>query len=386
MLEIIIKHLSNKYGDIKTPKARQKCGEVCGTLGIILNILLFAAKLFAGAVCNSLAIIADAFNNLSDAGSSVITLIGFKISAKKPDNEHPFGHARAEYISSLLISLMILAMGAELLKSSVKKIITPDFTEYTAATFIILIICVVVKMYMASYNRKYGKLLSSDSMLATYRDSLCDAIATFTVLCTALMGRFLNINIDGWCSAAVALFILYSGFKSVMSNISTFLGRPADKRLIDDIKDLVLQTAGIVGVHDIIVHDYGPGKMMITLHAEVSPNANIIELHSIIEHAESVLEDKYKCRAMIHMDPISPDGSRKSIILKCVCSVLHGIDVRLDTHDFRVDEIDGNEYISFDVEAPYELDMSDDELKERIKSALKSMFDSSTIRITIDRK
>lgn len=386
MLAIIIKHLSNKYGGIKTPKARQVCGEVCGTLGIILNVLLFAAKLFAGVICNSLAITADAFNNLSDAGSSVITLIGFKISAKKPDSEHPFGHARAEYISSLLISVMILAMGAELLKSSVKKIISPDFTEYTAATFVILIICIVTKIYMASYNRKYGKLLSSDSMIAVYRDSLCDAIATFAVLCTASIGRFFNINIDGWCGAAVALFILYSGFKSAMSNVSTFLGRPADKQLIDDIKNLVLQTAGIAGVHDIVVHDYGPGKMMITLHAEVSPDANVIELHSIIEHAENALEDKYKCRAMIHMDPISPDGSRKSIILKCVCSVLHGIDVRLDTHDFRVDEIDGKEYISFDVEAPYDLDMPDDELKERIKSALKSMFDKSLIRITIDRK
>ena len=386
MIEAIVNRISAKYGDISSPECRRKCGEVCGFVGIILNIVLFAIKLLAGFISNSVAITADAFNNLSDAGSSVITLIGFKISAKKPDSKHPFGHGRAEYISALLVAVTILAMGKELLKSSVKKIISPQNTEFGAAVLIILLASVAVKIYMACYNRKYGKLLSSDAMTATYRDSLCDAIATSAVLCASISEYLFSINIDGWCGAAVALFILYSGIKSVWSNVGAFLGKPADKQLTADIDRLVMLTDGIIGVHDIVVHDYGPGRMTVTLHAEVPASMSVLKLHEIIESAEERLENTFDCRAMIHMDPVTEDDEHKIMIRKCVYCVLHGIDLRIGVHDFRVDNIDGKEYISFDAEVPFDIVTDDSELKERIVLSLRDMFADSVIRVVIDRK
>ncbi len=386
MLKVIIDRITKKYGDISSPKCRRKCGQACGYFGIALNILLFAVKLIAAIISNSLAITADAFNNLSDAGSSLITLIGFKISAKKPDSEHPFGHGRAEYISALLVTVMILSMGAELFKSSIKKIVDPEPSQYGAAVFIILLASVAVKIYMAYYNRKYGKLLSSEAMTATYRDSLCDAVATFTVLCATLAGGLFNVNIDGWCGAAVALFILYSGLKSARSNINVFLGKQADVRLIAEIDRTVMQNDGIIGVHDIVVHDYGPETMMVTLHAEVPANIGVVKLHEIIETAEQQLEGRFDCRAMIHMDPVGEDDERKIMIRKCVYCVLHGIDSRIGVHDFRVDDVDGNEYISFDAEVPFDISLDDNELKERIVSSLCDMFSDSVVRVVIDRR
>lgn len=386
MIKLIIDRISKKYGDITSPRARRKCGEACGVVGILMNILLFALKLFAGIISGSVAITADALNNLSDAGSSAVTLIGFRISAKNPDSEHPFGHGRAEYISSMLVALMILAMGAELLKSSVKKIVTPEPLEYSLAVVAILLISIAAKLYMAYYNRKYGAVLSSDAMTATYRDSLCDAVATFAVLCALLTFRMFDVNIDGWCGAAVALFILVSGVKTLWSNISSFLGKPADKDLTAEIDRTVMQTEGIIGVHDIVVHDYGPGRMMVTLHAEVPASIGVLELHAMIEKAEQQLEDRFDCRAMIHMDPVSEDDPRKNVIRKCVYCVLHGIDPRIDVHDFRVDTIDGTENISFDAEVPYDIASSDKELKEHITSALSEMYAEAVVRVTVDRK
>ncbi len=386
MIKAIIKRISKRYGDISSAEARRKCGEACGVVGIVLNAVLFAIKLLAGLISNSVAITADALNNLSDAGSSVITLVGFRISSKKPDSEHPFGHGRAEYISALLVAIMILAMGAELLKSSIKKIIAPEPIEYSAIVLIILIISVAIKLYMAFYNRKYGALLASDAMNATYHDSLCDAISTFAVLCAVLAGHLLDVNIDGWCGAAVALFILYSGIRTVWSNINTFLGKPADSGLVAEIDREVMQNDGIIGVHDIVVHDYGPGKMMVTLHAEVPANLGVLKLHEIIEKAEEQLADKYDCRAMIHMDPVSEDDEHKNVIRKCVYCVLHAVDARIGVHDFRVDDIDGNEHISFDAEVPYDIKTSDKELKEQFVAALGDMFADASIRVTIDRK
>lgn len=348
--------------DIKSQSARQAYGMLCGAVGIFLNLCLFAGKFLAGLISHSIAITADAFNNLSDAGSSVITLIGFKMAGQKPDPHHPFGHGRIEYISGLLVSVIILLMGIELLQTSVSKIIHPEELAFSPLILVILILSICVKGYMFFYNRTLGKRLDSAAMLATAADSFSDSLATTVVLISTLVSHFTGLSVDGWCGILVGLFICWSGFGAARDTISPLLGQAPDKEFVQQINDIVMAHETILGIHDLIVHNYGPGRILISLHAEVPADGDILELHDLIDNIEHELRDTLHCHAVIHMDPVCVGDEETQRLKELVKGYLAEIDERISMHDFRIVTGPTHTNLIFDVVAPYGFPMTDDEL------------------------
>ncbi len=283
MIRLLSKIFIRNRDDVENPEVRTAYGILCGAVGILLNLLLFAGKFFAGTLSGSIAITADAFNNLSDAGSSVITLMGFRLGGQKPDSEHPFGHGRIEYLSGLLVSMFIILMGFELARTSVGKILHPVPVEFSWVSVGILTASICVKLYMCYYNRTVGKRIRSTAMRATAMDSLSDSAATSAVLIATLAGRFAGVMIDGWCGILVALFIIWSGLGSGRDTLDPLLGQPPSAEFVSDIRDIVMAHPDILGIHDLIVHDYGPGRRMISLHAEVPASENVLDIHDEID-------------------------------------------------------------------------------------------------------
>ena len=284
MISLLAKKFIKNREDVTSPAVRQAYGMLCGIVGIGFNVLLFALKLIAGTLSGSIAITADAFNNLSDAGASIVTLLGFKLAGQKPDPEHPFGHGRLEYISGLIVSMVILLMGIELAKSAVEKILHPEAVEFTLLTGGILLASILVKLYMYLYNRAVGKKIGSAAMEATAMDSLSDCAATAAVLAATLIGHFTSLQIDGWCGIVVAALVLWAGIQAARDTISPLLGQPPAPEFVQRIEEIVLSSPVVQGIHDLIVHDYGPGRVMISLHAEVPAHGDIMALHDEIEH------------------------------------------------------------------------------------------------------
>ena len=297
MVQLLARFFIKNYEQTESPSVRQSYGVLCGSVGIGFNILLFIGKFLAGLISNSIAITADAFNNLSDAGSSLITLIGFKMAGQKPDTEHPFGHGRIEYLTGLLVSLLILLMGVELIKSSVSKILYPEVTECTPVVAGILIVSILVKLYMYLYNRSTGRKIDSAAMMATAADSLSDMLSTSVVLIATLIGKFTGLQIDGWCGLLVGIFILYAGFSAAKDTISPLLGQPPQKEFVEKIESIVQSYPQVLGIHDLIVHDYGPGRVMISLHAEVPASGDMLHLHDTIDNIERQLHRELHCDA-----------------------------------------------------------------------------------------
>ena len=363
---IFIKNRANK----KDPAVRQAYGILCGAMGIFLNLCLFTGKFVAGTVSNSIAITADAFNNLSDAGSSVITLIGFRMAGQQPDPSHPFGHGRIEYISGLLVSVVILLMGAELLKSSVAKIIHPEEQLFSPIIIVILLASILVKCYMFLYNRQLGKKLESAAMAATATDSLSDALATSAVLVSTLIAHFTGFAIDGWCGVLVGLFICYAGYSAAKDTVSPLLGQAPDREFVRQINDIVMAHENILGIHDLIVHNYGPGRVLISLHAEVPADGNFLALHDMIDTIEHELRDTLNCHAVIHMDPICVGDKETTRLKALVNGYLQEISERLTMHDFRIVTGPTHTNLIFDVAAPYDFSMSDSELETQLKERI----------------
>ena len=354
----------------KEPSVRQAYGVLSGAVGIGLNILLFFGKWLAGTISGSIAIIADAFNNLSDAGSSVITLIGFRLSGQEPDPEHPFGHGRMEYISGLLVSVAILVMGFELIGSSIGKLRSPEPIESSALVFGILIASILVKLYMFFYNHSLSKKIESAAMKATSVDSLSDTVATTLVLIATLISKYTGLLLDGWFGILVGLFILYTGSSTLKETIDLLLGQPPKQEFIDEVKEIVLGHSMVHGVHDLIVHDYGPGRVMISLHAEVDVNGDIQDIHEQIDHIEHELQEKLHCSATIHMDPIVTDDKEVLAMKAKVEEMVHFLDESFSMHDFRMVKGSTRTNLIFDVEVPRKTSYTDNEivnwLKERI--------------------
>ena len=354
----------------KEPSVRQAYGVLSGAVGIGLNILLFFGKWLAGTISGSIAIIADAFNNLSDAGSSIITLIGFRLSGQEPDPEHPFGHGRMEYISGLLVSVAILVMGFELIGSSIGKLRSPEPIESSALVFGILIASILVKLYMFFYNHSLSKKIESAAMKATSVDSLSDTVATTLVLIATLISKYTGLLLDGWFGILVGLFILYTGGSTLKETIDLLLGQPPKQEFIDEVKELVLGHSMVHGVHDLIVHDYGPGRVMISLHAEVDVNGDIQDIHEQIDHIEHELQEKLHCSATIHMDPIVTDDEEVLAVKAKVEEMVHFLDESFSMHDFRMVRGSTRTNLIFDVEVPRKTSYTDNEivnwLKERI--------------------
>ncbi len=366
-------------------KIRREYGMLCGLVGIFLNILLFLGKFFAGTISKSIAITADAFNNLSDAASSVVTLVGFKLAGAKPDSEHPFGHGRIEYVSGLVVSAAILLMAYELLRDSVTKILNPEETEFSALIVAILVVSILVKLYMYFYNISVAKKIDSAAMKATATDSLSDTCATTVVLVATVVGHFTGLAIDGYCGALVGLFILYAGIRSAKETLDPLLGQAPESEFVQQIDKIVMAHEEICGIHDLIVHDYGPGRRMVSLHAEVPAEGNILEIHDIIDNIENELREKLGCDATIHMDPIVTSDEHVSELKAAVASIIKGIDSAVDMHDFRVVAGPTHTNLIFDVLVPYKFHIADDELTAMIEAQVRERLgDSYHVVLRVD--
>lgn len=350
---------------------RQAYGIICGATGILLNIVLFGGKLLAGTISNSIAITADAFNNLSDAGSSFVTLAGFKLAGAKPDPEHPFGHGRIEYVSGLVVAAAILLMAYELVRDSIGKILHPEETQFSMLAAGILLASIFVKIYMAYYNSRIGKQIGSAAMKAAATDSLSDTCATAAVLAASLIGHFTGLHIDGYCGALVGIFIFYAGISAARDTLNPLLGQPPEEELVDQIGRIVMSHEGVCGIHDLIVHDYGPGRQMVSLHAEVPAEGNIIDIHDIIDNIENELKCRLGCEATIHMDPVVTADEQVGKLKAAVISIINQIDEVITLHDFRVVTGPTHTNLIFDVLVPFKYQISDEELTELIGERVK---------------
>lgn len=364
---------------------RKGYGILCGGVGVGLNLLLFLGKLLAGLASGSIAVVADAVNNLSDAGSSVVTLLGFKLAAQEPDQDHPFGHGRLEYISGLVVSMVILLMGVELGKTSLEKILHPEPVDFSPVVAVILCASILVKLYMVLYNRRIGKRIHSAAMAATAADSLSDCLATSAVLLGTLAGHFLDLHIDGWCGAAVALFILWSGFGAARETINPLLGQPPSPEFVEQIRSLVRAQPQIIGIHDLIVHDYGPGRRILSLHAEVPASGDILALHDVVDALEKQLNEKLGCLATIHMDPVVNDGGATTEARERVQAVVRVIDPGISIHDFRMVPGPTHTKLIFDAEVPYQCTLPDQEIRRRIQSAVQALDEAWSAVVEVEK-
>ena len=372
-----------EYSDMKV---RKVYGVLSGVVGIVLNVILAVGKFIIGIISGSISIIADAFNNLSDAGSSIISLLGFYIGEKKPDRDHPFGHGRMEYISALLVSVIILIMGFELAKGSIQKIIKPGQVESGVMTIVILVVAILVKLYMFVYNRFYGARIKSQSMKATAIDSISDVGATLVVLISVIVGKITEVNIDGYAGLIVALFIFYAGFRSIKETMDPLLGQAPEPDFVQSIRDIVERYEEIIGVHDLIVHDYGPGRRIISLHCEVSEDGNMVELHEIIDRCERQLMDELGCMATIHMDPITINNERVNFLKTTILTEIHKYNSKITIHDFRVVDGPTQTNVIFDAVMPNDLKVSEKDMRKKLEDIIKGLPGNCVGVITIDRQ
>ncbi|MCI8282247.1 MAG: cation transporter [Lachnospiraceae bacterium] len=371
MVGFLAKRLIKDHENVKEPRVRQSYGILCGTIGICLNIFLFAGKFLAGSVTKSISITADAFNNLSDAGSSFVTLAGFKMAGAKPDMGHPFGHGRIEYIAGLVVSGVILIMAFELVKSSVEKIIHPQPVEYTVFAMVILLVSILVKLYMYSYNRAVAKKLDSAAVRAVALDSLSDSCATAVVFFAALAGKLAGLPLDGYCGVLVGLFIFYAGIKAAKETLDPLLGQAPEPEFVEQVEKLVLSHEEVCGIHDLIVHDYGPGRRFLSVHAEVPADGDILKLHEVIDHIEVSLQKELKCAAVIHMDPVVTSDERVLELKGQITRILQNVDASITMHDFRVVPGTARTNLIFDMVVPYGFRLDDDETAQTVQEQVR---------------
>ncbi len=371
MIALLSKWLIPNRENTSDPVVRRAYGQLCGVMGIALNVLLFIGKFFAGQMSGSIAITADAFNNLSDAGSSVVTLLGFRLGGLKPDRHHPFGHGRFEYISGLVVSALILLMGVELAQSSVKKIMHPTEVAVSGLAVAILLVSIAVKLYMAFYNRVIGKKINSAAMVATGMDSFSDTLSTLAVLIAMAVSHFTHLMIDGWVGVLVAVFILISAWKAAVETLNPLLGQPPAPELVEHIRELVMAHAQVCGIHDLVVHDYGPGRMMISLHAEVPSDGDILELHDVIDSIEMELAEELGCEAVIHMDPIVTNDEKTLEMRSRVERLVQEVETNATIHDFRMVTGPSHTNLIFDVAVPFGGEKSESAIEEEIRTRVR---------------
>ncbi len=371
MIKLLLNIFVKTDKNVTEAEKRVKYSVFAGVIGIVCNLVLFAIKIIVGSTMSSIAIVSDAFNNLSDTGSSLVSIIGTKLSAKKPDKEHPFGHGRLEYISSLIVAFIIMLVGFELFKSSSAKIFNPETVILSPVLIGILCISIPVKFWMYSYNKYLGKVTNSGVLMATAKDSINDVVATSAVIVSAVVGKVLKFPpLDGIVGTVVSLIILYSGFRISLDTIGVLLGTAPSKELIETIRNYVLSAPGIVGVHDLIVHDYGPGRILASVHAEVPDDCDIVEIHEVIDNLEHKIEQELDIHIVVHMDPITVNCEYVTSIRDKVKAIVKTIDERMSIHDFRM--TDGTSLINliFDVEVPLDFNYTE-ETENLIKSKLK---------------
>lgn len=387
MTELLISLFIKNKEDIKNTSVRNAYGRLGGFVGILCNVLLFGGKFFAGIITGAISITADAFNNLADAASSIITLIGFHIAGKPADEDHPFGHGRMEYVSGLVVALAILMMGFELFKSAVSKILNPEDIRFQVISVVILVVSIFVKFWMSLFNRKIGNRIESETMKATATDSLNDCISTAAALGGMLIFRFLGYNLDGYIGIFVACFVLYGGYGAVKDTLNPLLGETPDPELVKNIEEMVLSHDMIIGVHDMIVHDYGPGRRIVSLHAEVPYNVDILDAHDLIDHVEMRLMQKYQCEATIHMDPVVTDDQETMKAKEMVENIIHNYNEVLSIHDFRMVTGKTHTNVIFDLVIPYGKEYRVKQIVKDIREKIhQDMPDEYYAVMKVDRK
>ena len=385
MTQLLIKLFVKDYENTGNPAVRNRYGMLGGFVGVGCNILLFIVKLIPGLISGSVSVIADAFNNLSDAGSSAVTLLGFRIAKKPADKDHPFGHGRMEYMSAFLVALLIILLGLELVKSSVQKFLSPIMPAVTLLTFSGLIISLAVKLWMYFFNRKLGKLINAQSLTATARDSLNDCLTTAGVLVSMLICKYLNVNIDPYVGAVIGVFVLWSGFMTARDTLSPLLGEPPQRELVDGIKEEILKVPEFMGIHDLIIHNYGPGRTFASVHVEVPQTIDFVHCHELCDQCEKTLKERFMMDISIHMDPIAEKGSETAKLQELVAQKLKSVNSHITIHDFRI--VPGQERINliFDAVIPADCNESEAELKEKISSAVLEIDKKYCTVVELDR-
>ena len=385
MIKLLIRLFIKDSENVSDPDVREAYGTLSGIMGIALNAVLFIAKYIAGTLAGSIAIIADAFNNLSDAGSSLITLFGFRLAGRKPHSDHPFGHGRYEYIAGLVVSLLIIMMGFSLAKDSFLKILNPEPVDFSIISAVILCASIAVKLYMCVYNRALSRKIDSVAMKATATDSLSDAIATSVVLISMIVGRYTGLAIDGYTGVLVALMILWAGVSAAKDTISPLLGTAPDKEFVNRVYSIVRSCPLVRGVHDLVIHDYGAGRRMISLHAEVPADGDIMATHDAIDLIERRLCHELSCHAVIHMDPLETNDELVNATRQKIIDAIHkSMDMGITLHDFRMVSGPTHTNVIFDVLLPYDSGIDTAEAKKRICKIVTEVDPNYNAVVTID--
>lgn len=386
MADFILRLFVKDHNNVKDPAVRQKCGSAVAIIGIAVNLFLAGFKLLAGILSGAISITADAVNNLSDAGSQVVSLITFKISAKPADREHPFGYARIEYVASMIVSFLILFVSISLFSESIQKIIEPTETDYSVLVMVILGVSVLAKLWLFFFGRSAGKKLNSDVIRASATDSLSDAGATFAVLVSAIIAKLSGVDIDGYMGVAVAVVIFIAGIKVLNETKNSILGSAPEPEVVDGIVKIALEYEEILGVHDMVVHNYGPGNTICSFHAEVDGKADVFATHDCIDNVEKRLFSELGIRATIHMDPIVTDDEKVSALRVKVACVVKEIDVRMTIHDFRYVEGITHSNLIFDVTVPFEMKQDNERIKELVSDKISEIDPNYFAVITVDRE
>ena len=384
MTKLLVKLFVNDADNTGDPDVRARYGMLSGVVGIICNIFLTAAKFVVGTLTGSIAITADAANNLSDAGSSVVNLLGFKLASRPADEEHPFGHGRIEYICALAVSFLVLMMGGELIRSSVDKIIHPEPVQFSAAAVIVLILSIAVKIWMALFNRNIGRRIDSPAVGAVMMDSLSDTAATTVSMAALILSKFTTLPVDGYLGIVVALFIVYTGISIFKDTMSVLLGSVPDPKLVKSLEEEILSYDGVVGVHDLIVHDYGPSRVFASAHAEVSASDNIMVCHDTIDRIERDIKRKFKIDMVIHMDPIVVDDEKVNELRLKIAGIVKSVNPDFTMHDFRMVEGPTHTNLIFDLVIPHKCDMKKMEIFDRVNSRVRELGENYYSVITIE--
>lgn len=384
MTKLLIRCFIPKNGDPKDPEVRRRYGTLSGGVGILLNLLLFLGKFLSGVLTGSIAIVGDAINNLSDAATSVVTLIGFRLAGQEADADHPFGHGRMEYLSGLIVAMAIVMMGIEIGKSSLSKIFNPEDLMFSWLAGGILLAAILVKLWLYFFNRTLSKIIGSAAMEATAADSLSDAISTGVVLLATLVEHFSGLKIDGLAGLLVAAFILKTGWEAAKDTLDPLLGRPMDPELAAEIDRLAVEHTYILSIHDLVYHDYGPGRAMMSFHAEVPAEADLLDVHDMIDHIEREMKQRYGIETVIHMDPVVND-ERTLALREQVAQLARSIDPRMTIHDLRTTAGPRHTNVLFDVLVPYDLGKSDQEVKAEMKRLVKGLSKKYYPVIEVDR-
>lgn len=383
-MSALVRLFVKDYKNTEKPAVRESYGKFASIIGILANVFLFLIKLVAGLLSNSISITADAINNLTDSGSSVVTLVGFKISGKPADAKHPYGHARMEYVSGLIVSFIIMFLGLQLIKSSVSKIINPEESVFNLLTIVILLVSILIKLWLSIFFRRIGRTINSSSLIATSVDSRNDIIATSAVLVSAIIEHFSSYNLDGYIGTGVSIFILVSGIQIAIETISPLLGAVPSKELAENFYRKILSYDGVIGIHDLTIHNYGEGKCFASVHCEVPADQDIMISHDIIDNIERDFLEKENVHLVIHLDPVELNDERTNLLKQDVENLIEEISPRINIHDFRVVWGISHTNLIFDIIIPFDMQDSDEDIVAEINKRVGLLNPSYRTKITID--